>query len=328
MDELEALVTAMGAKDEIESSTMRPYKAYLLEQGRVGSLDTDAVVGIVDQWYQKGKTWVVEEGPGILVTIVQFIVILIAFSILSKIAGKIVGRMLRTSRLKVSDLLRSFFVNTATKLVFLFGLVIALGTIGIDVGPLLAAIGVVGFVIGFALQDTLANFASGIMILLYRPYDIGDVIKAAGVLGTVKAMNLVSTTVVTGDNQCEIVPNKSIWGGVITNITANSTRRVDLTIGVGYQDDLQQVKSVIVDILEKHPKILKDPAPVVRLHNLGESSVDFVVRPWCATSDYWAVYWDLHEQIKERLDQEGISIPYPQRDLHLHYVEGHAPAAS
>ncbi len=324
LEKLSSLVAVLSDKDAEVGS----YESFLLENGKLSGLSTGAVVGIFDKWFQKGKTWVVDEGPGVLIGIVQFLAILLGFSILSKVVGKVVGRTLRTSRLKVSDLLRSFFVNTTIKLVFLFGLVIALGTIGIDVGPLLAAIGVAGFVIGFALQDTLGNFASGIMILLYRPYDIGDVIKATGVLGTVKAMNLVSTTIVTGDNQCEIVPNKSIWGGVITNITANPTRRVDLVVGVGYEADLERTKKVLSEVVSKHPQVHAEPAPVIRLHNLGESSVDFVVRPWCNTSDYWGVYWDLHEQIKQRLDDEGISIPFPQRDLHLHYVEGKAPAGA
>ncbi|MHC5025045.1 MAG: mechanosensitive ion channel family protein, partial [Planctomycetota bacterium] len=180
-----------------------------------------------------------------------------------------------------------------------------------------AGIGVVGFVIGFALQDTLGNFASGIMILLYRPYDVGDVITTSAGTGKVSAMSLVSTTFHTPDNQKTIVPNSAIWGGTITNITAMPTRRVDMVVGVSYSDDLDKTAEVLTEIVTSHPKVHEDPAPVIRVSNLGDSSVDFVVRPWCNTADYWDVKFDLNKQIKQRLDTEGISIPFPQRDVHL-----------
>ena len=189
-----------------------------------------------------------------------------------------------------------------------------------NIGPFLAAIGVAGFVIGFALQDTLSNFAAGLMILLYRPYDMGDFISAGGVKGTVRSMSLVATTLATPDNQNVVVPNGSIWGGVITNVTGNETRRVDLTFGIGYSDDMGKAEGVLRDLVSNHPLVLKDPEPVIKVHELADSSVNFVCRPWVKTSDYWQVYWDVTRSVKESFDKAGISIPFPQQDVYMHQV--------
>lgn len=246
-----------------------------------------------------------------------FLVFLLAFKVLGGILGGVTERALRVSRLRVSDILRTFFVNVVRKIVLIIGLIVALQFIGVPVAPLLAGIGVVGFVIAFALQDTLSNFAAGMMILLYRPYDIGHYVTAGGVSGTVKATSLVSTTLFTPDNRVEVVPNKAIWGSVITNFSANATRRVDLTVGVSYADDLDKTERVLTEVVTAHPLVLKDPAPVIKLNKLGDSSVEFVLRPWSKGSDYSAVYWDLTKAIKQRLDREGISIPFPRRDIHV-----------
>jgi small conductance mechanosensitive channel len=197
----------------------------------------------------------------------------------------------------------------------------------VEIGPFLAAIGVIGFVVGFALQDTLSNFASGVMLLVYRPYDIGDVVNAAGVLGKVDAMTLVSTTLKTFDNQDVIVPNSSIWGGIITNITANDIRRVDMTFGIGYGDDIDKAQGILEDIIKKHPLVLKEPEFVIKLHELADSSVNFIVRPWTKGADYWAVYWDVTKSVKERFDAEGVSIPFPPRDVHMYQEAAPEPAA-
>jgi small conductance mechanosensitive channel len=247
---------------------------------------------------------------------VKFLVVLFAFWILAVILARITNKAVSALK-KTSDLLRDFFVNSVRRITIIIGLVISLSFLGVDIGPLIAAIGVLGFVIGFALQDTLGNFASGIMILLYRPYDIGDFVSAAGVSGSVSAMSLVSTTLKTPDNQNVVIPNSSIWGGIITNVTGNDTRRVDLTFGIGYSDDIAKAQGILEETLKGHELVLKDPAPVVRVHELADSSVNFVVRPWCKTSDYWAVYWDLTRTVKEKFDAEGISIPFPQRDIHV-----------
>lgn len=271
----------------------------------------------------RAKDWLLDPTGGIAVglSIVKAVLIVVAAMVLAEVVGGIARRAMNVSRLKFSDLLKDFFVNTAKKVVVIVGFVIALGALGVDIGPLVAGIGVAGFVIGFALQETLGNFAAGIMILLYRPYDIGDVIEAAGQTGKVDSMNLVSTIMLTPDNQRLVVPNGSIWGGVIRNVTASPTRRVDMSFGIAYGDDSDQAASILMQILAAHPLVLKDPAPEVKLAELGESSVNFVVRPWCRTPDYWTVKFDVTRAVKQRFDAEGITIPFPQRDVHLHQAQ-------
>ena len=258
---------------------------------------------------------------GIIAKLAIFLAILLVAKILAGVASSLVRGALNRSKLNATNLLKDFAAGTAGKVVFFLGFLIALTALGINIGPFLAAFGVLGFVIGFALQDTLGNFAAGVMILLYKPYDVGDVVTAGGVTGKVTDMNLVSTLFKTPDNQNIIVPNGQIWGGTITNITANDTRRVDLTAGIGYDDDIEKAEQVLMDIVTSHPLVLKDPAPVIKLNELADSSVNFVVRPWSKTSDYWDVYFDLTREIKLRFDKESISIPYPQTDVHLHKVE-------
>ena len=228
-----------------------------------------------------------------------------------------VRRALNRSKVGISSLAKNFFIKSTGRIIMLLGAIIAIAQLGIEVGPLLAGLGIAGFVVGFALQDTLSNFASGMMILIYRPFDVGDVIEAGGVMGKVHQMNLVSTMVLTFDNQLLVVPNTQIWGGVIRNVTHQDKRRVDMTFGIGYSDDIPAAEKVLTEIVTAHGKVLKDPEPVIRLHELGDSSVNFVVRPWSKTGDYWDVYWDITREVKHRFDQEGISIPFPQRDVHV-----------
>ena len=316
IDRVNTVIAALQGKGgEVES-----YKTYV---GAVGSslpsLDATDVSGL----WQAVQHWLTSEEGGIRwgTNIVLFILTLLVFKIIAGVVASIVRRALAKFG-GSSDLLRDFFANTVRKVVSFIGLVIALSMLEVDVTPFLAAIGAAGFVIGFALQGTLSNFASGIMILLYRPYDLGDFVTAGGVTGTVKAMSLVSTTITTGDNQRVIVPNGSIWGGVITNVTGNDTRRIDLVFGIGYEDDIEKAQSALEELVSKHELVMADPAPVIKLHELADSSVNFICRPWVKTSDYWAVYWDLTRAVKERFDKDGISIPFPQQDVHVHQVAG------
>jgi len=200
----------------------------------------------------------------------------------------------------------------------LMGLLMALSQIGISLGPMLAGLGVAGFIVGFALQDSLSNFAAGAMILLYRPYDVDDFVEVAGASGLVKEMSLVSTTILTFDNQTLVVPNSKIWGDVIKNVTAQKVRRVDLEFGIGYSDDIEHTEKVLAEIIAEHDLILAQPETLIKLHTLGDSSVNFIVRPWTLTENYWRVYWDILREVKLRFDREGISIPFPQRDVHLY----------
>jgi len=179
--------------------------------------------------------------------------------------------------------------------------------------------GAAGLVVGLALQDSLSNVASGLMILINRPFDVGDVVSSGGVIGTVHQMNLVSTTFRTFDNQTIHVPNNEIWNNVITNITANPTRRVDLEFGIGYSDNFDHAEQIIEEVVREHDLVLDDPAPVVVTHALADSSVNIVCRPWVRTSDWWQVKTDLTREVKRRFDAAGISIPFPQRDVHVYH---------
>ena len=258
----------------------------------------------------------VEGGIAVGIGIVQFLVIVIITWIIAGIVGGAAKSAVRRLP-KTSTLLQDFVVKMTRGIVMIVGVVIAISFLGVNIGPLVAAIGAAGLVIGLALQGTLSNFASGLLILLYRPYDVGDVIDGGGVLGKVETMNLVSTRIATFDNQVMFVPNNQIWNGVIKNITARDTRRVDLVFGIGYGDDMAKAESIIMEVISGHDKVLKDPEPVVKVHELADNSVNFVVRPWSNAADYWDVYWDITRRVKERFDAEGVGIPFPQRDLHI-----------
>ncbi|WP_240205948.1 mechanosensitive ion channel domain-containing protein [Vibrio sp. CyArs1] len=281
-------------------------------------LDFSVIVGLMKEWLGAFKDWAMEHTPSLIVKIFVFGVILWLSRSFAKIVGKAVRKSVSHSTMKFSVLMQDFFVSMAQKGVTALGLLIALSQLGIELGPLLTGFGVAGVIIGFALQDTLSNFASGMMILIYRPFDVGDLVKVAGISGTVSHMSLVSTTIRTVDNQRLVIPNNKIWGDTINNITAEKTRRVDMTFGIGYGDDIDQAKQVFSDILQQHPKVLKSPEPMIYVHTLNESSVDFIVRPWVRTEDYWDVYWEVTEEVKKQLDRNGISIPFPQRDVHVY----------
>lgn len=269
-------------------------------------------------WLHIAEASIVENGPSLAVKVLVFLIILFCAHLLAKLTERLVRKAVSNSKLNFSMLLQDFFSGLSGKVVMTIGLLIALSQLGLELGPLLAGFGIAGVIIGFALQDTLSNFASGMMILVYRPYDVGDLINAAGVTGRVSHMSLVSTTIKTLDNQRLIVPNNKIWGDTINNITAERHRRVDMTFGIGYSDDIEKAEKVLQEIVSQHPKVLHDPEPIVRLHLLNESSVDFIVRPWVQPDDYWMVYWDITRAVKMRFDAENITIPFPQRDVHLY----------
>jgi small conductance mechanosensitive channel len=286
-----------------------------------GLLSREVIGGLLTNWGRSTMDWITANGPSLILKAVLFFLILFVFRILSRVARKMVRKAINRSNLQVSVLLERTALSMTGSLVMIFGLLVALSQLGFQVAPLLAGLGVAGFIIGFALQDTLSNFASGMMILLYRPYDVGDLIETAGAMGKVENMTLVSTTILTVDHQTLVIPNSMIWGNVIKNVTAQSERRIDMVFGIGYADDIPHAERVLTEILKAHERVLDDPEPVVKLHNLGESSVDFVVRPWVKTDDYWDVYWDITREVKIRFDAEKISIPFPQRDVHL-FKEG------
>jgi small conductance mechanosensitive channel len=297
------------------------YRGQLIEVTRdisSGLLDKGVAVSLIGRAMARVTTWLFDNGPKVFLKLLLFFGILFLFRFAKRLVGSGLDRAINASNLNLSQLARHMVVSTVSNLVMIFGLLIALSQLGIRLGPLLAGLGVAGFIVGFALQDTLGNFASGIMILLYRPYDVGDLVDVGGVFGKVDKMSLVSTSISTLDNQMIVVPNKKIWGDVIKNITAQDIRRVDMVFGIAYSDDVSKAEAILNDILKSNDKILDDPEPVVRLHTLGESSVDFVVRPWTKIDDYWDVYWDVTKAVKLRFDKDGISIPFPQRDVHVY----------
>jgi small conductance mechanosensitive channel len=245
--------------------------------------------------------------------------IMVGFWFLAKLVKRLVKKSF-VRRQRGSRILRDFTVRSITWVVMLLGLMAALSSLGVEVGPMMAAMGGIGFILGFALQDTLANFASGMMIMIYQPFDEGDFVEISGVRGKIEKMSLVSTVLLTVDNKELIIPNKKAWGETITNYSGRDVRRVDLVFGIGYADDIEKTMRVLRALAAEHAMVLEDPGVTVGVHSLGDSSVNIFLRPWSKTEDYWDVHWDLTKAAKEKFDQEGISIPFPQRDVHVHQV--------
>ena len=268
------------------------------------------------------KNWMLSAQGGLrwLGHLSMFGVILVVTWMLSRLTSRLAGEAL--SRFEgASSLLRTFLVNFVRQAVLVLGFVVSLSALGINTSPVLALIGGAAFVIGLALQGTLSNFAQGLLILAYRPFDVGDVIDAGGVSGIVDSMNMLSTTIRTFDNKMMIVPNGKIGGDTITNSTASHTRRIDMTFGIGYEDDTKKAQEILEKILQNHPLVLKDPAPLIRMNELGDSAILFIARPWAKTENYMTVFWEVTAAVKQEFDTAGISFPYPQQDVHLHHVE-------
>lgn len=244
------------------------------------------------------------------------------------IVGRWVARRISNAATKLMTLrkLDEGLVKFASNLVYftllVFVVIAALGQMGIQTASFVAIIGAVGLAIGLAMQGSLSNFAAGVLIVIFKPFRIGDFVEVAGTAGSVVSILIFTTELKTGDNKKVIVPNSKVLGDVITNYSANPTRRVDLVIGIGYDDNIDQARQLIRDVIAEEERVLVEPAPVVAVIALADSSVNFNVRPWVHTADYWGVYCDLTEAIKKRFYQEGISIPYPQRDVHIHQASG------
>lgn len=314
---LEAVIRLMN-KQGLETTQFG--QLLLIATGKIlnENVDTKAVVGLLQAGLSKTLTWLQENLALVVFRLLSSIAILFGFRVLATLFRGMVSRSVSRSDAGRSQLLKHFLASMTSKVVMFIGVIIALSQLGIEIGPLLAGMGIIGFVTGFALKDALSNFAAGMMILLYHPFDIGDAVEAGGVLGKVKEMSLVTTTILTFDNQEMVVPNTKIWGNTIRNITSQPYRRIDLTAHVGHDVDLDRAAEALHEIIDDDERILKDPPPTIRTHRITDYSVAFVVRPWARTEDYWPVYWDLTKAIKIRLDAEGIAVPYPKRDVFLH----------
>ena len=312
---------SIGDKVGLETSE---YKRQIFEvTGNITHdlLNTKVVWSILSHWSNSALDWFAENAPQHIFQLFVFALILLIARGLAKLTRKVVRKAVASKNLKLSHLMQDFFISMSGKFVWVIGIMVGLSQLGLNLAPILTGFGIAGVIIGFALQDTLSNFAAGMMLLIYRPFDVGDFVYAGGVDGKVSHMSLVNTTIRTFDNQIIIVPNSKIWGDVIKNVTHERIRRVDMVFGIGYADDLLKAESVLSDIITSHPSVLRTPEPMIKVHTLNTSSVDFIVRPWVKTDDYWDVYWDVTKEVKLRFDREGISIPFPQQDVHLHLVE-------
>ena len=268
---------------------------------------TQFVQGMVDV----AITWVQQNYLSVVMALLVFFI--------GKWIANLITKAVRTvlTKAKVDPILVDFLSGIVKTVLILFVVVAALTQLGVATTSLVALIGAAGLAVGLALKDSLQNFASGVMLIMFKPFKAGDFVEAAGVTGVVEKIAIFSTIMRTGDNKEIIVPNGAIYGGTITNFSARPTRRVDMVFGIGYGDDIKKTKEVLARILAEDERILKDPAPVIAVSELADSSVNFIVRPWVNSADYWNVYWDTHEKVKLTFDEEGISIPFPQMDVHL-----------
>ena len=247
------------------------------------------------------------------------IVAAIAIFLIGRIVARLIVRGIKRvmTKANVEETLRNFLGSIFQAVLMVIVIIAALEQIGVDTTSVLAVFAAAGLAVGLAFKDSLSNFASGIMLILFKPFKLGDFVEAAGIAGVTEHIGVFNTVMRTGDNREITVPNSKIYGDVITNFSARDTRRIDLTIGIGYDDNIATAKQLIEDIINKDERILDDPSPTILLVELGESSIDIAVRPWVKTDDYWTTRADLLQTIKETFDANGISIPYPQREIHM-----------
>ena len=253
------------------------------------------------------------------IDILLAVVIFYVGRMVAKLLVRVAGSLLRKS--KTDEILVNFITSIIYTLLLLVVVIAALDQLGVDTTSLIALIGAAGLAVGLALQGSLQNFAAGVMMIVFRPFKAGDFVEAAGTSGVVETINIFSTTMRTGDNKEVIVPNGAIYSGTITNYSARDTRRIDMVFGIGYGDDIRKARDIMQGILDADERILKEPEATIAVSELADSSVNFVVRPWVETGDYWAVRFDVTEKVKLAFDENDISIPYPQMDVHLQKSE-------
>lgn len=261
------------------------------------------------------QTYVIPWGINIIFAILIYLVGKVVVGMLVSVFGKIMAKS------KYDDMLVDFLKSILNAVLMLFVIVAALDRLGVDTTSLVAILGAAGLAIGLSLQGSLQNFAAGVMLLVFRPFKKGDFVEAGGTAGVVNNITIFTTIMITPDNKEIIVPNGNIYSGNITNFSAKPTRRVDMVVGIGYDSDLKQAKQLLEEMVAADERILAEPAPQVAVSELADSSVNFVVRPWVKSADYWGVLFDFTEAVKVKFDEAGISIPYPQMDVHLHKQE-------
>jgi small conductance mechanosensitive channel len=266
----------------------------------------------VQNWLGNNSDMLLQYGVKVLIAIVIFFIGIRVAKFCEKLTNKAIEKR------KVDKAVGSFVASIVYALVFAATVLMALSQVGVETTSFVAILGAAGLAVGLALQGSLSNFASGVLIIILRPFKSGDFIDAAGCSGSVKKIEIFSTELHTPDNKVIIIPNSAIMSGPITNYSREKTRRVDITIGVSYDSDLKKTREVLENVIKSNEKVLKDPAFMVAVHSLGDSSVNFVTRSWANTADYWDVYFYLMENFKLALDEADITIPFPQMDVHLH----------
>ena len=262
---------------------------------------------------------ILEDAPNLILTYGTQILMALAIFIIGKWVARIVSNAIVSSMTKksVDKTICSFVGSIIYTALFAFVIIAALGQLGIQTASFVAIIGAAGLAVGFALQGSLSNFASGVLLILFRPIRSGDFVEAAGEAGVIEEVGIFTTIMKTGDNKVIIIPNSNIMGGNITNYSMRDTRRIDMVIGIAYDADIRQAKKILEEIMAAEERVLKDPEVTIAVAELADSSVNFVVRPWVNSGDYWPTKFDLLETIKYRFDEAGIGIPFPQMDVHL-----------
>jgi len=305
IDALSLLITLMQ-KNQLETAKLS--QLLITSSGTINQqiFDKEVITGLFLQWTNELEKWLMLNASAFVATSIIVIFILLLFRVLSNMIGKLINRAIKSANIQISILLREFFVVSVQRFIMFIGVLIALSQMGVELGPLLAGLGVLGFVVGFALQGVLSNFASGLMILIYRPYDVGDVVEIAKVKGTVLEMSMVSTTMLSFNNEKLVIPNNSIWGSLIRNITSEATRRIDMVFKISFDADIDQLDKIFAEEVNAIPAVLAEPAPTIELNKQHETHLEFIVRPWVKTSDYWSTYWRLNKSIQKRMQAEGV----------------------
>ncbi|MDD3942049.1 MAG: mechanosensitive ion channel family protein [Sphaerochaetaceae bacterium] len=262
------------------------------------------------------RLWFSEESLHLLFSIIGIVLILVVGKILIVVLKKILAKAFSRSK-KINELMAKFLLKVVSVVCWIFVFLVVLSHLGVDLAPIIAGLGITGFILGFAFQETLGNLLAGVMIVLNAPFRVGDYVEVGSMNGTIRDMDMMSVTLSTPDNKRVIMANKLIWGQAIINYSYTETRRVEMGVSIAYDSDVNKAKQLIWDILNSYTEILSEPAPVVAVSKLNDSSVDLVVRPWTKPADYWAVYFRFQQEILERFRAEGIEIPLPQRDVHL-----------
>jgi small conductance mechanosensitive channel len=267
------------------------------------------------EWVRNLVDLIVNSGLRIIIALAIFVV---GKWVATRIRG-VVGKAMKKK--EVEPTLINFVTNFVYIGLMVFVILAALGKLGVQTASFVAVIGAAGLAVGLALQGSLANFAAGVLLIIFRPIKVGDYVEVGGKSGSVEKIEIFTTNLTTPDNKAVIVPNAQVLGNPITNYSAKPTRRVDCVFGIGYDDDILKAKKILEEIIKSDDRILDDPAPTIAVLELGDSSVNFAVRPWVKTADYWGVFFDLQEKIKLRFDEEGITIPFPQRDVHMYHED-------